>query len=118
LQRKSGKTGRTAALLRVGQWPVWAVHVVQPSPTQGAGTGLSLQVRANHAATLEADIQAVLKWGLILRRRITSLSPNGGTQNLATRARENHIAACCEFPAATPQGMRTFMQMRLKLHRQ
>ena len=27
LQRKSGLTGRTAASRRVGQWPVWAVHV-------------------------------------------------------------------------------------------
>jgi hypothetical protein len=39
-----------------------------------AGTGLSPQVRTNPAETLEADVQATLKLGFILHRRMTAES--------------------------------------------
>jgi hypothetical protein len=42
---------------------------------QRAGSVNSLQVRANHAATLEADIQPTLIQGFTLRRRVTAKSP-------------------------------------------
>lgn len=40
-----------------------------------AESGHLLQVRANHAADLEADIQAQLKLGFSLHRRMTATSP-------------------------------------------
>jgi hypothetical protein len=40
-----------------------------------ADSGHSLRSRANHVATLEADIQATLKFGFSLHRRITAKSP-------------------------------------------
>ena len=45
-------------------------------PAERAGTGLSLQVRTNPAETLEADVQAALKLGFTLHRRMTAKSPN------------------------------------------
>ena len=41
----------------------------------GAGSVNSLRSRANHAATLEADIQPTLKLDFTLRRRMTAMSP-------------------------------------------
>ena len=49
-----------------------AMHI----STRGAETGPSLQARTNHAATLEADIQAILKLGFSLHRGMTGKSAN------------------------------------------
>jgi len=50
-------------------------HLAQAT-TLRADCGLSLQVRTNHAATMEADILATLKLGFYLHRRMTAKSPS------------------------------------------
>ena len=59
------------------------MSAVSPEETLGSsaafigegGSGLSLQVQTNPAETLEADVQATLKLGFTLHRRMTAKSP-------------------------------------------
>ena len=59
VQRKSGLTGRTAALVRVVERRLWAVRNTMIYFEERAGSGLSLRVRIVKSQLRKADIRKI-----------------------------------------------------------